>query len=389
MKILIVTPFPISPLCHGGRVRTYRLATGLARAGATVDVLFPWQLGLPLRPFRREGVIFHPHAFIANALPRLLGDRLVPSLVALSWQPFTLGPRRRLRMLGACDIVQFEFCAQAAWMEQMAAGARVVYSAHNVEYDFLRTQPGQSILRGTMLRRLAALERRAVQASTVVVTCTASDSQRLTELYGAGPQFEVIPHGLDESLLTFDRTRLRERSRASLGITPDQLAILFVGGAAQHNREAVRFLEREVMPRLGRRATLLIAGDCSNASRSRDGRDPAVRPLGFVKDLQPFYAAADVGVNPVMHGSGSSVKIIDYLAAGLPVVTTPAGMRGYEHLRDRLSVTEFPNFAAAVSTFHPVASRGTPPLGSMTWSALGERLYSVYAQLCRAVPGVK
>ena len=60
MRVLSILPFPVLPLTHGGRVRAYRLAVGLARAGATVDLCCPWHPAFPLRPFHREGVTIRP-----------------------------------------------------------------------------------------------------------------------------------------------------------------------------------------------------------------------------------------------------------------------------------------------------------------------------------------
>jgi glycosyltransferase involved in cell wall biosynthesis len=379
MKVLVVTPYPIAPLTHGGRVRTSRLGTALARAGAEVDVLCPWQPGMPWRPFHRDGVTCHPHAFATNVLPAVLDGRLIPPLVALSWQPFQWGPARRFRRVGPCDIVQFDFCAHAAWMERMRPSARVVYSAHNVEYDFAQAQMRRSIVSDAALRRLAALERRAVRASALVVTCTAADAERMRDLYGGDTRFEVIPNGFDEALLDGDRCRERERARAALGIAADQVAIVFVGGPAQHNLDAARFLEHELMPRVGEWARLLIVGQCGGGRR--EGRGEVVRRLGYVEDLKALYAAADIAVNPVAYGSGSSVKIAEYLAAGLPIVTTPVGARGYEHLGARLCVTSLPEFAAAVEKLRLSRLGNLPAAREPTWTELGRRLHAAYTRL--------
>jgi glycosyltransferase involved in cell wall biosynthesis len=377
MKVAVVTPYPIAPLTHGGRVRTSRLAAGLARAGAAVDVFCPWRPGMPWRPARRDGVAVHPHAFATNVLPAVLGSRLVPPLVALSWQPFRWGPAQRLRRVGPSDIVQFDFCAHAAWMERVRPPARVVYSAHNVEYDFARSRTRRSIVSGPALARLADLERRAVRASALVVTCTAADAARMRELYGGGPRFEVIPNGFDEALRGGDR-RARERARAALGIATDQTAIVFVGGPAQHNRDAVRFLERELMPRLGGWARLVIAGQCGGRREHGGG---TVRRLGYVEDLNALYAAADVAVNPVSYGSGSSVKVAEYLAAGLPIVTTPVGARGYEHLGARLRVAPLEEFALAVEALRAANAEAQLAASHPTWTELGSRLHAVYTRL--------
>lgn len=374
VRVLSILPFPVLPLTHGGRVRAYRLALGLARAGATVDLCCPWHPGLPLHPFEREGITIRPFVFAANALPALLGDRVVPPLVQLSMQPFTLGPRRLLRQCRLYDLVEFHFCAYASWMSRIATVTRVVYSAHNVELDYALTGPS-SRLRRLFGRRIGILERRAVGASDLVVTCTESDGKRLAQLYGSPNGHAVVSNGYDEREIREMTHYRREEVRAELGLDPGELAILFIGGRAFHNRRAVRFLEEELLPALRRPARLLIAGQC--AEPRREGR---VLALGFVERLSLLLTAADVAVNPIESGSGSNVKLAEYVAAGLPVVTTPLGLRGYEALAHLVTVAELDGFARAVQAEHRVVDR-RPELSHLGWSALGCRLHEIYADL--------
>ena len=70
----MISPLPLLPQSHGARVRTYRLAAGLARAGAQVDVLYPWTPGRPLRAARVDGMTLHPQAFALNPLPRVVSE---------------------------------------------------------------------------------------------------------------------------------------------------------------------------------------------------------------------------------------------------------------------------------------------------------------------------
>jgi glycosyltransferase involved in cell wall biosynthesis len=378
--VLSVVPYPVLPLAHGGRVRAYRLAVGLARAGASVDLCCPWHPGLPLRPFVREGIKIRPFLFAANALPALLGDRLVPPLLQLSIQPFTPGPRRLVRQSRLYDLVEFHFCAYPWWMSRIRKETRVVYSAHNVELDYAMAGPS-SRLRRLLGRRIGALERRAVHASDLVVTCTEADARRMAQLYGGMSAFAVVSNGFEEAEVWNTKCPGREETRGALGLKPEELAVLFIGGPAAHNRRAVQFLEDEVLPRLEMPTRLVVAGQC--ARPRRDGR---VLALGHVDRLPPLLAAADVAVNPMDSGSGSNVKLAEYLAAGLPVVTTPVGLRGYEGFAHLVTVAELDHFAEAVSARHRRIDV-PPEVAELSWDALGRRLYDVYTDLLARRPG--
>jgi glycosyltransferase involved in cell wall biosynthesis len=110
-----------------------------------------------------------------------------------------------------------------------------------------------------------------------------------------------------------------------------------------------------------------------------------VLALGVVDRLRPLLAAADVAVNPIGSGSGSNVKLAEYLAAGLPVVTTPVGLRGYEAFAHLVTVAGLDGFVGAVQAQHRIVDR-RPEVAELSWSALGQRLYAVYADLLAQQP---
>ena len=101
-------------------------------------------------------------------------------------------------------------------------------------------------------------------------------------------------------------------------------------------------------------------------------------------DLRPAFAAADIGVNPVRTGSGSNLKIAEYLAAGLPVVTTPVGMRGFESFRRWNEVAPLEQFAARLRTVRPNIAERPAGLEDLSWAALGRSLYEIYDDLLGA-----
>lgn len=54
--------------------------------------------------------------------------------------------------------------------------------------------------------------------------------------------------------------------------------------------------------------------------------------LGQIDDEEKLklYESGDVALNPMQSGSGTNIKMLDYMAAGLPVISTPTGARGLE-----------------------------------------------------------
>lgn len=377
IRVLVMTPYPALPLSHGGRVRTFQLARGLVRAGADVDLVCPWSPGQPRAEYAIDGVRVRPTLFPTTPLLALPED-LLPRALPLSWEARLGRGRSLLRDAARYDIAQFEVSGQGTWAERVPAGVKKVYASHNVEaeFDLARGTRGGR-LRRRIAGRLGDLERRLVAASDLVLACTDEDAERFGARYGADTPRAVVPNGFDDELLALDRDRLREEQRRELALEADELLLLFVGGGAEHNRRAVRALEREVMPAVRRRARLVVIGKASDALT---GSDERTRSIGYVEDLRPWLAAADVGLNPVAYGSGSNLKVAEYLAAGLPILTTPIGSRGFERWSDRMRIAELSGFADATGAL-PEADGPPQGIEDLAWSGIARRLYALYAEL--------
>ena len=374
MRVLVLTPWPVAPLSHGGRVRTFRLAAGLVSSGATVDIACPWEPG-GRREHWREGVRIRPKAFAA--LPLLpVSDDWLPSDIPIGWQARMPRARSLFGNLDEYDVVQAAAPGYAPWLEQVREPGLRAYLSTDVQGDFARRRASTM---GRLRRRLAdgvgRLEARTVATCDLTLACTERDAARFKELY-SGADVSVVPNGFDDELLSIDRDALRNDARAELGVADDERLALFVGGGADHNRRAAAFLEQEVAPRLGSTARVLVAGKAAGAIGNAGGR---VLSVGYVEDVRPLLAAADVAVNPVAYGSGSNLKVAEYLAVGLPVVTTPIGARGFERWSDRMQIVELEAFAEAIGDAPPPAA---PPDGidELGWKRIAERLHDLYSR---------
>jgi glycosyltransferase involved in cell wall biosynthesis len=111
--------------------------------------------------------------------------------------------------------------------------------------------------------------------------------------------------------------------------------VVFVGALSRpQNIEALRFLVREVWPTVVSAvpdAELVVVGSGAPeylvAEMTAAG---GVRVAGDVESVEPAYCEAAVLAAPILTGGGIIVKILDALAAGVPVVTTPYGNEGIE-----------------------------------------------------------
>jgi glycosyltransferase involved in cell wall biosynthesis len=118
----------------------------------------------------------------------------------------------------------------------------------------------------------------------------------------------------------------RDEAKAPAGRT-----MLFVGGPMGINVHGVNWFIEKVLPSVLKQVPdaelWLVGGICS---RIRDGAAPGLRRFGFVDAVEDLYRQATVVINPQQFGTGLSIKSIDALRNGRPMVTTASGARGLE-----------------------------------------------------------
>jgi hypothetical protein len=121
---------------------------------------------------------------------------------------------------------------------------------------------------------------------------------------------------------------LRDRVRSELGFNDQDWVLVFSGSGFAPNVEAFQeikeFCRTEADFLARSRVYFLVVGSVSSSAY----RDGALIVTGRVNDVVPYFACGDAGINLVSRGSGSNVKIFEYLAAKLPVISTVFGARG-------------------------------------------------------------
>ncbi len=384
-RILVVCPYLPVPPAHGGAVRMLHLIKNLATTN-DVDVL----------------------SFIDREEERAHADQLAAHC-------------RRLRLVLRRPVRRYDPWRDRSWpVEEFASAemqAALLEMMSDEDYHVLQIEYTQLAQYHPRTRRcLTALDevdlmfrsfyRRKIEGQSRVGRQDWVDYLKIT-------RFEV------ESCRRFDRVLAMSADDAAYlaGYAPDHrhaiveiangvdttfytppptwpggAELLFVGSHRHTpNQDGMRWFLREVYPLIRRQrpgVRLTIVGDGPWAEMADVAASPDVTATGFVEDTRPYLGRCAVSVAPILSGSGTRIKILDSLAAGIPVVSTTVGCEGIaaQPGRDVLIADSPDDFAAAVVRLLGDASlaeslrRNGRRLAEerYDWRAIGRRLDDVY-----------
>lgn len=338
MKILILSTFTTTPSNFGGAQRTLNLASGLADYDNKVRVVgfSSYFDDFPIR--RKDKVIRDKEGFkeiefrdsllkfVKTAVKEKIG---VDDFRLLQNEWINNVKKRKREIISLADWADIVLVNNPRLYFSGLKEYPLVYSSHNFEYGFLNKMQG-----GTEAEYVREKEKRLAENSDLVLSVTEEDKNKFLEEYVIDSEKVVIvPNGADfDKQVAYDTERREDKA-------------IFIGSDFEGNRDAIDKIisVAETLQDL----KFIIVGGISKYAETNDCPEN-VDIKGKVEDqkLEEMYKESLIALNPIKKGSGSNIKLLEYLEYGLPTISTYVGARG--GFGEKVATTSYESFIDAV-----------------------------------------
>ena len=303
--MIAACPFPWP---RGTPIRIHRIAEAVARRGHAVHVV-TYHLGQELTdpPFvvhRIRDVPFYRRTSPGPTVRKLF--LLDPMLAALL---------RRLHQEIGFDLVHAHHYEGLLVASHALRGIPIVYDAHTLLASELPTY--RLALPRRWVRAVAPwLDGHLPRRADRIIAVSETIRHALTTLHGVAPErTDVIPNGVEW-----------ERFPVEWGTTPDGPTVIFTGNLAPYQGVDLMLQAFALLHARRADARLTIVTDSPFTPYEALARRLGVRAVVDLRRAtfpeQPaILAAATVAVNPRVQCDGIPQKLLNYMAAGLPIAT--------------------------------------------------------------------
>lgn len=322
-RILIITIHPLYPISHGGIVRVIEEAKFLSKSGIEVhlvgNITKKRDLEIVEKITGARAYTFSMLTFLTSGIFSKLG------LFTIGWinNIFIRWDVNKLVKKIKPDIIQVEFIHTAHQVSIISKKYNIplLISEHNVEYIKLSIEKQRDI------GKFKSIEKNICNSANYITTVSEKDKEELLRI-GINRPIKTIPNGVDYQRFQVKKD-VRDRLRQKYGIQKDDVVLVFHGTLNYNpNITANDLLKNQIFPELSSKHTnlkLLLIGP----GRISFTGDKVIELSDISFDEFPTHLSmGDIGVVPLTAGSGTRLKIIEYLALGIPTVSTEIGAEG-------------------------------------------------------------
>jgi len=214
-------------------------------------------------------------------------------------------------------ILEHPYHGIAGWFAAKKTGAKLIVHSHNIESERFKS------FGKWWWRALAKYEKWVHQKADLSLFKTEKDLHWAVAHFGLdNNKCMIIPFGIEDHAIDKKRSREAVCKRHNL---PAEAKILLFAATLDYgpNARAVELIFKEIATRLNHDdLKILICGrnNLQQYQYLKELRHPNVLYAGEVEDIENYFAAADIFLDPVETGGGVQTKIIEALSYGLNVV---------------------------------------------------------------------
>lgn len=335
MNVAYLTPYLPWPADNGGKLRSFYLIQGLARQ-AQVDLYVPSYVAhTDLGPLADLCRVVHVEHMDWKAPSQPAWLRLFTSQTPRSVEHFhtpgsltairgKLSQKSRPYDLLVCD--EISMAPYVLDLPGMADVPRLIMRQkidylHYAEVAESRPWGQQKFFDRFEAKRLRAYEYATMPNFDGAVVCSPADGAVVGDESGGIPT-EVIVNGADTDYFRPERNPAPHPTLILLGTMnyhPNIDAVL-------HYFAEMHSTILEAIPDL----QVLIVGHNPPPEIESLGRLPGITVTGSVPDVRPYLSRSWMMAVPLRLGGGTRLKIIEAMAAKLPVVSTSVGAQGLD-----------------------------------------------------------
>lgn len=333
MNILFVTPAPPFPPNDGARLIVANLARALAREHTLYLVTFAERDGTAAEMrewFAETRTVLPPNPGKAGKWLSSFTDPL-PVWVRGFDSDRMRGTLRKAIQALEIDVVHLDTAKMAQYTDAVAPLPTVLAPHDSLTLVLEQWQTTGPTLRDRAYARYQVEKMRRYETTqylkgTRVCVVTTQEQQFLQSL-APTLAVRVIPNGVDTDYFAPINNAEKPAHIGFLGVM-DYIP----------NRRAALYFARAVMPRVWQavpKAVFTIIGRNPTRDILALTDDTRIRVTGTVQDVRPYVAEQQVMVVPMREAGGIKNKLLEAMAMGKAVVTTPEGLEGTDARHDQ------------------------------------------------------
>lgn len=358
-KITVTSTFPITPPQGGGQARIYNLYKHVANE-YDVEIVSFTGIGKPTfsgdiaEHMREVRIPISKEQFDSEIeLQKEIGVPITDIAMILYADKTTAYGEALKQSIEKSDLVVLSHPYLYNEVKKYIGNRPFIYEAHNVEYYMKKAVLPDTEATQKLVQIVFDLEAECCQKSRFIMTCSEEDRVKLHELYHVPMEkMIVVPNGVDTTSTAFTTLEERIKQKTNENVADYKMG-LFMGSWHGPNLEACETIF-QIAKKCPEDVFLLMGSQCNYFIKNKDKYEIPMNVgfLGLVSEEEKnkVFQIVDFALNPMQAGSGTNLKMFDYMATGIPVITTSFGARGIAHT-DGLILAETEEMAEVIQKF--------------------------------------